>query len=75
MSEEDEPYLVWSVQHNAWWRDNLAGYTKRVLYAGLYSKAEALNISHHGRDGWGVNQLPDEIAVPISSIPKESWPE
>jgi hypothetical protein len=34
-------YLLWSINHNAYWRPNSAGYTHNVDEAGRYSEAEA----------------------------------
>lgn len=64
-------YLVWSNQHRAWWRPNSAGYTKSVVAAGVYSRGEALSISHDGRDGWtGDTGVPDELPVCIDDLPR-----
>lgn len=67
----EETYLVWSNQHRAWWRPDSSGYTRNVSHAGRYTQAEALSISFKGRDGWKYDHgIPDEIAVPLSSIPE-----
>lgn len=68
---ESEDYLVWSNQHRAWWRPNSCGYTTDIRSAGRYSRDEAISISGQSRDGWGKpNDLPEELAIPISALPK-----
>lgn len=63
-------YLVWSNQHRAWWRPNSAGYTDDVKRAGRYSRAEAMSISFHGRDGWDSPKgVPDELAIAERDVP------
>jgi len=34
-------FLIWSNEHQAWWRANKNGYTKDATEAGIYSKADA----------------------------------
>ena len=36
-----DKYVIWSFEHNAWWRDNSCGYSTNIFGAGLYCKAEA----------------------------------
>lgn len=40
----DKEWLIWSIEHNAWWRWNHAGYTPWKMGAGRYSYEEALEI-------------------------------
>ncbi|KKK82129.1 hypothetical protein LCGC14_2806510, partial [marine sediment metagenome] len=37
-------YVIWSHEHQAWWRPDCCGYTQEVSEAGKYTKAEAGNI-------------------------------
>lgn len=69
VSEEDVGYLVWSNEHRAWWRAGSQGYSRSILGAGIYSRAEALEIARTARDGWDVDRAPDEIAVALADIP------
>ncbi len=42
MNLQDESFwLVWSVEHNAWWKSDESGYTKEVSEAGRYTIAQA----------------------------------
>lgn len=40
----DKPWLIWSVEHNAWWRPARQGYTLKYDEAGRYEFAEAIEI-------------------------------
>jgi len=37
-------WLIWSIEHNAWWGPNCCGYTRSQHEAGRYNYSEALNI-------------------------------
>jgi hypothetical protein len=39
-----EPCLIWSNEHNAYWRPDSCGYTVRMKSVGIYSRAEAESI-------------------------------
>ena len=41
MSDE---YLVWSVEHTAWWAPHHRGYTRDIRNAGRYARDEAREI-------------------------------
>jgi hypothetical protein len=34
-------FLVWSIEHNAWWRPSHYGYTRDIRDAGRYPRDEA----------------------------------
>ncbi len=71
VEKTEEQYLIWSNEHRAWWRPGSQGYCRDVRKAGLYSKEKAVGMSFNGRDGWCIpDENPDEIAVPLSSIPE-----
>lgn len=64
-------YLIWSTQHRAWWRPEAAGYSVSIEGAGLYTRAEAIEIAATLRDGWSMGRVvPDEIAVALADIPE-----
>ena len=48
-------WLVWSNEHRAYWRPNMAGYTTFAKAAGRYTEAQAIEICRdarsHGDDG------------------------
>lgn len=41
---ENTQWLIWSIEHNAWWSPNSAGYIKSRAKAGRYSFKEARQI-------------------------------
>jgi hypothetical protein len=50
MSEfQKDLYLIWSYQHEAWWRPGSHGYTWDIVGAGLYGKGEAEAIVKNAR--------------------------
>lgn len=65
----DDRCLIWSHEHGCWWRPDSAGYTNDAKAAGVYSRAEAMLISHRGRDGWRDGCKPDELPVRLSDLP------
>lgn len=40
-SAPEVPWLIYSREHNAWWRANASGYTNEIANAGRYSKVDA----------------------------------
>lgn len=55
-------FLIWSIEHNAWWRPDECGYTKRNDQAGVYSQEDAERIcAIHGRR----RDMPGEAMVPV----------
>lgn len=41
---EQRVCLIWSIEHNSWWRPNHAGYTEKREEAGRYTFTEALAV-------------------------------
>jgi len=41
---ENEKFIIWSIEHNAWWMADQCGYTKIRDKAGTYSYQEACEI-------------------------------
>jgi len=56
-------YLIWSNEHQAWWRPDSKGYTLHVDAAGRYERDEAFSIASGARDGWIEGEAPPEIAI------------
>lgn len=61
-------YLIWSNEHQAWWRPNSRGYTLYVDRAGRYSWEDAFKIASHARDGWFEGEPPSEIAISEADV-------
>jgi hypothetical protein len=60
----EQPYLVWSNEHRAWWKPEERGYTRKVSRAGRYSREVAFKIAATRGGGWPVDGNPYEIAIP-----------
>lgn len=59
-----EPYLIWSNEHNAWWRPNSQGYTHSIEAAGRYGLQEAIRVSNQANYSWDdMRQLPNELPI------------
>lgn len=41
---KDTKWLIWSIEHDAWWRHNSQGYTNILSGAGVYSYEQAVKI-------------------------------
>jgi len=41
MSDREDLCLIWSMEHQGWWRPGKFGYTPRAAEAGLFQRAEA----------------------------------
>lgn len=67
-----ERYLVWSNEHRAWWRPDRCGYTRNVTNAGIYSRADAIEIARASSThiDWTCTS-PDEIAVRIDDLSED----
>lgn len=46
-----DPWVVWSFEHDAYWKPNRVGYTQHVLEAGVYTKEEAHEIEAKAEPG------------------------
>lgn len=73
-------WLIWSNEHNAWWRADGIGYTHRVDHAGRYGFSEALHICRRAclfndwtankplEEGMRMSQAPNEVMVPAPEM-------
>ena len=34
-------YVIWSIEHDAWWKPARTGYTRELVEAGIYAEREA----------------------------------
>lgn len=41
---DDRTFLIWSIEHDAWWAPGNRGYTRELEQAGQYSEREAREI-------------------------------
>jgi inosine-uridine nucleoside N-ribohydrolase len=58
MSPESQ-YLIWSIEHTAWWRPDEWGYTTQLAEAGTYSRERAAEIVLKARG--------NECMIPLQS--------
>jgi hypothetical protein len=60
-------FVIWSIEHEAWWRPGWAGYTCKLAEAGRYDQAEADAILARANY---VNV--NECAIPLTSVGAEA---
>jgi hypothetical protein len=58
-------FLIWSMEHGAWWRPGRVGYTEKLADAGQYSRAEACEIVARANYPPGVCH---ECMIPLSAL-------
>lgn len=59
-----EIYLIWSNEHNAWWRPNRNSYTTDISKAGRYSLEMAIEICNGANYGWDTDrEIPNELPI------------
>ncbi len=56
-------WLIWSIEHNAWWRAQHAGYTAERINAGFYTFEEACKIVKGANIG--LRNVPNEAMIQI----------
>ena len=62
-------YLIWSNEHNGWWRPKQCGYTNHRELAGRYTLEEATEIVYFANKHIQWKHTPDEkIPVPKEAI-------
>ena len=56
-------WIIWSIEHDAWWAENHSGYVGKRAYAGEYSFIEALRIVKGANIG--DRDIPNEAMIRI----------
>ncbi len=64
--------LIWSNEHNGWWRKNYSGYTANYKEAGKYPLGKALNICREANEHINFKDSgkvvpPNETIFPLES--------
>jgi len=63
MTDQDDDVVIWSVEHEGWWRPNRLGYTDTLADAGRYTREDADEIVED------ANRLEfNECAIPIRAL-------
>ena len=62
-------YRIWSIEHNAWWKENEQGYTKDKKSAGIYDLLASIGICIEANQYVSGN-IPNEAMVPVESEDK-----
>lgn len=66
-------WLIWSLEHRAWWRPNRNGYTRWRDTAGRYTYQQALEIVRDANAHIDKSDTPNESMVPLNETePKEA---
>ncbi len=60
-------WLVYSREHNGWWRSNRCGYIDEIAFAGRYTKTEADEIC--------ARALPTAWCDGLRGVPEFAMPE
>jgi len=63
-------YVIWSYEHQAWWRPDMKGYTLDLNNAGRYTMAEACEILNGANGG----ERPNECAIPVAQLIRDIDP-
>lgn len=61
-------FLIWSIEHRAWWRPNHLGYTQHIEQAGMYSRDDAMAVVDGATFQWSKT-VPNELPVRIEDLP------
>lgn len=58
-------FLIWSIEHNAWWAPEECGYTLIMAEAGIYTQAESARILERANV---PGKWTNECAIPIAAL-------
>lgn len=65
---DNEKWLIWSNEHEAWWKPNGNGYTNDRSLAGLYSLSDAIMYLKSANFGLSSKCKPNEAIVAFDSF-------
>jgi hypothetical protein len=69
MNEKYSLYLIWSIEHTAWWAPHRRGYVRDPREAGQYSQGEAIEIVKSAN----LHDTFNECMIPVSYVlPEET---
>lgn len=61
-------WLIWSIEHNAWWRENEQGYCFNTFEAGKYTFKKAYTICNRANFYLSGSENLKEIMVPSQEL-------
>ncbi len=61
-------YLIYSVEHRAWWKKSKFGYTPLIHEAGLFSLEEATSICTNANFNLTDNTLKSRLKIKIEEM-------
>lgn len=59
----EKSFLIWSIEHGAWWKPAHRGYTEKRKEAGMYSFEEACKIVKTANIG--LYDVPNEAMIEL----------
>jgi hypothetical protein len=62
--------LVWSNEHNAWWRPGSLGYSQDIREAGVFSETQARMIVARATTVQKWDTPPSELPVRLMDLPE-----
>ena len=65
----DAVYVIWSFEHDAWWRPDGYGYTPRLDEAGRYDERTARDIISEANR---YDPIPHEMAVILAAAERDA---
>lgn len=60
-------WIIWSIEHQGWWKPVESGYTRKRRMAGVYTFEKALEIVE--RANIGLHDVPNEAMVEWEEMP------
>lgn len=57
-------FVIWSIEHNAWWAPGRRGCTEHLGKAGVYDQADAQAICADANAHGAIN----ELAIPLDAL-------
>lgn len=58
---KEQYWLIWSIEHHAWWKPKFNGYTNDRNEAGVYSSADAFKVVKSANIG--LSDTPNEAMI------------
>lgn len=61
VAQDEREWLIWSIEHNGWWKAGRSGYSELREEAGVYSTSDALEIVKGANIG--LHDVPNEAMI------------